>query len=181
MKRLPIIVDSDPGIDDALALLLLSKHQKNFNIKLLSATAGNNPIDTTANNLKFFAQKYFKNVPVAIGSKLPLIRQNIDYCEDVHGKSGLGTINVGKINYPVLEEESYIEMHKILKKSKEKITIIALGAMTNIAKLLINFPDIKSKIERIYAMIGSIEGKGNITQNAEFNAYFDAEAFGQKS
>lgn len=177
MNKLPIIVDADPGIDDALALMLLSKHQKNFDIKLFCATAGNNPIEVTSNNLKYFALNYFNKVPVSIGASSPLVRINVESCEEIQGKGGLGTISIPKINYPTLKNESAEEMYNLLKRAKKKISIIALGAMTNIAKLLINHPEIKDKIERIYTMIGSVKGKGNVTPYAEFNAYFDADAF----
>ena len=120
MEKLPIIVDTDPGIDDALALLLLYKHKEMFDIRLFCSTAGNNPINITTNNVKYFTKTYFNGCKVAIGSKDPLVRRNVISYEDVHGKSGLGSATIPNISYPTLKIPSYQAMAKVLKKSKEK-------------------------------------------------------------
>lgn len=176
MTKKTLIVDTDPGIDDALALLLLYKYKKNFNIKLFCSTAGNISIENTTNNLKYFVKTYFDGSEVAKGSKLPLIKSKVVSAEHVHGQSGLGNFKISNQEYPALPN-SVEAMYQTIKKSKNKVTLLCIGPLTNIAKLLIIYPEIKTKIENIYSMIGSVKGEGNITPYAEFNAYFDPEAF----
>ena len=177
MKKLPIIIDCDPGTDDAAALMLLHKHKNLFDVKLISSCSGNLGIDVTTNNACFFAKNFFNNVPVSKGYGKPLVLTFEAEASDVHGVGGLGNYNITKQDYPILPNASHIEMSKILKESKEQITIISIGPMTNIALLLSEFPEVKSKIKQIYCMIGSIEGKGNIKPYAEFNAFYDPHAF----
>ena len=87
-------------------------------------------------------------------------------------------ITSGRAYGMVMEGENSIEtMRNIILSSEEKITVLALGALTNIALLLNTYPEVKANINKIYSMIGSINGNGNITNYAEFNAYFDPEAF----
>lgn len=176
MTKKTLIVDTDPGIDDALALLLLYKFKNKFNIKLFCSTAGNIPIEITTNNLKFFVKNYFDGCIVAKGSESPLVKPKSVDAENVHGKNGLGNFKISKQNYPVSPNSVEI-MYETIKSNKNKVTLLCLGPLTNIAKLLIIHPDIKTKIEHIYTMIGSVKGKGNITPYAEFNSYFDPEAF----
>ena len=127
--------------------------------------------------LCFFAKNFFDNVPVSKGYGKPLELSFEAEASDVHGVGGLGHYNITKQDYPILPNQSHIEMYNILKNSDEPITIIAFGPMTNIALLLSQFPEIKSKIKQIYCMIGSIEGKGNIKPYAEFNSFYDPHAF----
>ncbi len=175
-EKLPIIIDCDPGVDDALALLILYKHIKDFDLKLLCASSGNTPIAITTRNCQFFAKNYFKGTKVAKGLDRPLVKATLDDAENVHGKTGLGNFDPGEIDYPV-EEDSAKAMYEVLQKSKEPITIITIGPMTNVARLLVTYPDIKYKIREMYSMIGSKNCIGNITEFAEFNAYYDPEAF----
>lgn len=176
MEKKILIVDTDPGIDDSVALLILSKYKHLFDIRLLCSTAGNTSIENTTNNLQYFATNYFDGVKVAKGSKTPLVPKEKSSAENVHGKTGLGNFKIEKqiANF----ENSDKAMFETIKNATSFVTIVTLGAMTNIAKLIINYPEIVGKIETIYAMIGSLSGEGNITKYAEFNAYFDPEALG---
>ena len=177
MKKLPLIIDCDPGVDDAIALLLLYKHKEKFDIKLISSCSGNLGVDTTTNNACFFAKNFFDNVPVSKGYGKPLKTKFEAEASDVHGSSGLGNFKITKQDYPILPEPSHVEMFKILSESKEPVTIMALGPMTNIALLVSEYPEIKSKIKQIYCMIGSTSGKGNIKPFAEFNSFYDPHSF----
>ena len=177
MNKLPLIIDCDPGIDDAVALLLLYKHKERFDIKLMSSCSGNLSINTTTNNLCFFAKHFFDNAPVASGYGKPLQLKFEAQASDVHGQGGLGNFSIDQQDYPILPDLAHIEMYKVLRDSDEPVTIMALGPMTNIALLLTDFPEIKSKIKQIHCMVGSVGGKGNIKPYAEFNAYYDPHAF----
>ena len=174
-NKLPLIIDCDPGIDDAIALLLLYKHKELFDIKLIASTAGNCSVDTTLNNVKFFAKKFFPGTKVAKGSPNPIVKTNPLGAEDVHGDSGLGKVKIDIQDYPA-SDNSIEEMKNILLESEEKITVLCLGALTNIARLIVAYPEVREKIAQIYSMIGSINGEGNIEPYAEFNAYYDPEA-----
>ena len=121
------------------------------------------------------AKNYFNGVRVSRGESIPLVREHPLDASDVHSSSGLGNFNAPNVDYPC-EENACLSIVDVLKSTRKKVTIVTLGAMTNIAKFIINYPDLKYKIDKIYAMIGSIKGKGNIEPFAEFNAYFDPEA-----
>ena len=175
MKKTPLIIDCDPGIDDAIALLLIYKYKDLFDIKLISSTAGNCSIDTTTNNVRYFADNFFNGTKVSQGSPIPLVKVNPLGAEDVHGESGLGSVKIKKQTYPIAEDSVEI-MRDIIFNSDEKVTILCLGALTNIARLIVAHPEVREKISQIYSMIGSINGEGNIEPYAEFNAYFDPEA-----
>ncbi|MBQ7351767.1 MAG: nucleoside hydrolase [Clostridia bacterium] len=176
MKKMPVILDCDPGIDDALAMLIMYQNKEIFDLKLISASAGNTPIDITTKNIQFFAEKFFNGVKVAKGIGKPLKVVHPETAEDVHGVGGLGNYQIPEQNYPY-EEDSVEVMYKTICDSKEKMNLIVIGPQTNIAKLIQTHPDVVSKIERIYAMIGSINGIGNVRPYAEFNAFFDPDAF----
>jgi len=177
MKKIPIIIDTDPGVDDALALMLLSLKKEKYDIKLLSSCAGNINIDTTTKNLKLFAKSFFDTTPLSKGYGKPISRTFEASADEVHGDLGLGDINIVEQEYDVCKNMSHIEMYNILQSSTEQITFICLGPLTNIALLITEYPQIINKIKQIYCMIGSIYGVGNIKPYAEFNAYYDPEAF----
>ena len=176
MKKIPIIIDTDPGIDDALALMMVYKYSHLFDLKLITVSSGNTPIDVTTRNAQFFADKYFNGVRLSQGQGKPLLKSNKDNAEDVHGVNGLGNFVISDQNYPY-ENNAVESLKDVLQSSKEKVVIIAVAPLTNIAGLLLKYPEVKDKIESIYAMIGSINGLGNIKPYAEFNAYYDPEAF----
>lgn len=174
-KKIPLIIDCDPGCDDSLALIMLYNNIEKFDIKLIASTAGNTPIEITTRNLQFFANNYFKGVKLAKGLPGPLVKSFVRNAEDIHGETGMGGFDPGKQDYPY-EEDSCQAMYEVLKNATEPVVILALGPITNVARLIVAHPDVKSKIDSIYAMIGSVTGHGNITPCAEFNAYFDPEA-----
>ncbi|MBQ2864120.1 MAG: nucleoside hydrolase [Clostridia bacterium] len=172
----PLIIDCDPGIDDAMALLLLSDNLAKYDVKLICSCAGNTPIDITTQNMQFFATNFFPGVRIAKGSRTALVKVNPRNADDVHGKSGMGAYEVGPQDYPV-EPDAIVAMADVLKNSEKPVTLVTLGPLTNVAKLVILYPDLKDKIKEVYTMIGSMNGKGNITSYAEFNSYYDPEAF----
>lgn len=172
----PLIVDCDPGIDDAMALILLSDNLDKYDVKLICSCAGNTPINYTTKNIQFFAENFFKGVRIAKGSRKALVKENARNADDVHGATGMGAYIVGEQNYPV-EPDAVKSIAEVLSESEKPVTIVTLGPLTNIAKLIILYPELKEKIKQIHTMIGSLDGSGNITSYAEFNSYFDPEAF----
>lgn len=173
MNKLPIIIDCDPGHDDAV-MLLLAIGSGVFDIKAITTSAGNQTQAKTLTNALKLISLVNVNIPVYKGSEKPLFRELIiaDY---VHGEMGMdGPILPDPVREP--EALSATEaMAKILTDSPEKITLVPTGPLTNIALFLLTYPHLKPKIERISLMGGGIF-RGNMTPTAEFNIYVDPEA-----
>ncbi len=173
-KPIPIIIDADPGVDDALALKMAFGCPK-LDIRLLCSVAGNVSIRFTTANALFLTKKYGGDIPVARGSASPLSRQAVD-ASSVHGERGIGNYVIPEHDYKLDSEDGIEAMYVSLKAAGEPVTLVTLGPLTNIAALLAAHPDALGMIGRIYAMIASMDGTGNITPYAEFNAYCDPEA-----
>lgn len=171
--RKPVIIDCDPGHDDAIALLLAFASDK-IDVKAVTIVAGNQTLEKTLNNALKVLSFANIDVPVAKGFEKPLMRDLI-IAPEVHGESGL---DGPELPEPTLKpsDSSAIELiAKVLRESDEKVTIIPTGALTNIARFLLCYPELKDKIERISLMGGACFG-GNWTPAAEFNILVDPEA-----
>ncbi|HWD81937.1 MAG TPA: nucleoside hydrolase [Kribbella sp.] len=169
----PLILDCDPGHDDALAILLAAADPA---VELLAVTtvAGNQTVDKcTLNARRVLALAGVSSVPVARGADRPLVRQ-LRIADDVHGGTGLdGPTFTGEPSVP----ESASTAHELLTGvlRERPATIVATGALTNIARLLTESPDSAANITEIVWMGGSTD-RGNIAPLAEANAYVDPEA-----
>ncbi len=171
--RKPVIIDCDPGHDDAIALLLAFASDK-IDVKAVTIVAGNQTLEKTLNNALKVLSFANIDVPVAKGFEKPLMRDLI-IAPEVHGESGL---DGPELPEPTLKPSdlSAIELiAKVLRESDEKVTLIPTGALTNIARFLLCYPELKDKIERISLMGGACFG-GNWTPAAEFNILVDPEA-----
>ncbi len=173
MNKLPVLIDCDPGHDDAV-MLMLAIGSGRFDIKAITTSAGNQTQAKTLINALKIITLLDANIPVFKGSEKPLFRELIiaDY---VHGEMGMdGPILPDPVRKP--EALSATEaMAKILTDSPEKITLVPTGPLTNIALFLLTYPHLKPKIGRISLMGGGIF-RGNMTPTAEFNIYVDPEA-----
>ncbi|MEV6306751.1 nucleoside hydrolase [Actinoplanes sp. NPDC051861] len=170
----PVIVDCDPGHDDALALLLAAGDDR---VRLLGVTtvAGNQTLEkTTRNALKVLGLAGVAGVPVAAGRDRPLSGE-LNVAEDIHGSSGLdGPV----LDLPVAEvaDVDGVElMRRLIVGSDEPVTLIATGPLTNVAALLTEHPEAGARVRRIVFMGGST-GRGNTTPYGEFNIVTDPEA-----
>ena len=173
MKQ-PIIIDTDPGIDDAAAISFALNHPE-FDLKMISTVNGNVGIEkTTANALKL--KRFFNSdIPVHRGASQPLLSDIVD-ASDVHGESGMEGYTFPEINESDLDSTHAVEaMRDVLLKSETPITLIPIGPLTNIALLLMTYPEVKAYIKEIVLMGGSAS-RGNVTPLAEFNIYCDPEA-----
>ncbi|NLM12022.1 MAG: nucleoside hydrolase [Clostridiaceae bacterium] len=175
MKK--VIIDCDPGHDDAIALLLASRAD---NIKILGVTtvAGNSEVyNTTRNARKVLDYADVFDVPVYRGCEKPLMRNLYRLTGAIiHGEDGLGGPSIPDPVTPIEKEHAVDYIIRTLKESDEKITLIPTGPLTNIAMALTKAPEIKAKIDKIIIMGGAIMDAGNITSAAEFNMYVDPEA-----
>lgn len=171
---IPIIIDCDPGHDDAIAILLALASPE---VELLGVTtvAGNSTLDkTTVNALKVLELSDRRDIPVAAGASRPLVRDLVT-AEHVHGKSGLDGPDLA---HPVLEPMSVHAVDFLADRILEApapVTVVPIGPLTNIALLLSRYPEVVENVSRIITMGGAI-GTGNITPSAEFNIYVDPEA-----
>jgi purine nucleosidase len=174
MTMIPVIVDCDPGHDDALALLLAAGDPR---LRLLGVTtvAGNQTLDkTTRNALRILALAGVTDVPVAAGCDRPLVGELV-VAEDIHGSSGLDGPD---LDVPVAEVAAVhaVElMRRLITGSAEPVTLIATGPLTNVALLLRRHPETLPYVRRIVFMGGSTE-RGNTTPYGEFNIVTDPEA-----
>jgi purine nucleosidase/pyrimidine-specific ribonucleoside hydrolase len=183
---IPVIIDTDPGIDDALALLVALQSPE-LDIKAITTVSGNVPIDTATRNV-FRVLGLLPSIaspPVAQGSSKPL-RKSPFFAHHVHGEDGLGNLDRlhdsdGRPRYPepkveISNRTVVDEIFYQLSATSEPITIIALGPLTNIAAAIKKGPQLMKAVKRIVLMGGAIQVPGNITPVAEFNIYVDPHA-----
>ncbi|MDN6018212.1 MAG: pyrimidine-specific ribonucleoside hydrolase RihA [Enterobacterales bacterium] len=171
---LPIILDCDPGHDDAIALILALASPE-LELKAVTTSAGNQtPEKTLRNALRILTLLQRNDIPVAGGAVKPLMRELI-IADNVHGESGLDGPELPEPNFAPQQCNAVELIAKTLRESKEPMTIVATGPLTNIALLLTSHAELKPKIARIVIM-GGAAGLGNWTPAAEFNIYVDPEA-----
>jgi len=172
MEKQKIIIDCDPGHDDAVNLILAAK---NPSLEILGITveAGNQTIEKTALNTLNLAQYLDIVAPISKGFGKPLKRTPMT-CAAIHGESGLDGVSFPKLNIKLDQRDAVTLLHDLLTNNNDVI-IVPTGPLTNIALLLIKYPKLKSKIKSIVLMGGSI-GHGNVTPAAEFNIVCDPEA-----
>lgn len=168
-----IIMDTDPGIDDAAALTM-ALNDPEIDLKLVTAVAGNVTVDkTTANALKI-VHFFDKDVPVAAGAKQPLIKPFEDAAR-IHGESGMPGYDFGDDYGQPIEKSAVEALRDEILAADEPITLIPTGSYTNIALLFSQYPEVKKNIKEIIAMGGTLS-EGNMTSAAEFNCFTDPHA-----
>jgi len=173
-KKRKIIIDTDPGIDDAVAIAA-ALFDERLDIKLFTTVAGNVSVDKVTKNLLKLLAFWKKDIPVAIGSDRPLLREAIN-ASDIHGSTGMDGYEFPESKYELLtKNHAVIDMYKVLMESKEKTTIVGIGPLTNIALLLRMYPECVEKVEELIIMGGSL-ARGNYGVLSEFNIAADPEA-----
>ncbi|MDF2415291.1 pyrimidine-specific ribonucleoside hydrolase RihA [Aeromonas sp. 1HA1] len=171
---LPVILDCDPGHDDAIALILALASPE-LNVLAVTTSAGNQTPDKTLNNaLRILTLLGRDDIPVAAGAPKPLARALI-IADNVHGESGLDGPTLPDPAFAPQAMTGLELMAKCLRKSPAPVTLVPTGPLTNIALLLAAHPELKPNIARIVLM-GGAAGAGNWTPAAEFNIYVDPQA-----
>lgn len=174
MEREKVIIDCDPGIDDALALMLALSSPE-LDILGITTVCGNVPPEKGAGNalrvLKFMKRL---DVPVYTGAEKPLTRKYVS-AEDTHGKDGLGESNIPPVNdvSPHMGAVDFIT--RTLSKT-EKVSVIAIGPLTNIALALKKTPEVFKNVDKFISMGGCFKSFGNCSPVAEYNYWCDPEA-----
>lgn len=168
-----IILDCDPGHDDAVALMLAGNHPE---IDLLGITvvSGNQILEKTGRNALNLCQYLNIDKPVCLGASKPIIKE-VEVCPQIHGETGLDGFEFPLLNrkYDLRKATDFIT--ETLLNSEDKITIVTTGPMTNLALAMRIEPKIINKIDEVVLMGGSYTN-GNVTPAAEFNIYSDPEA-----
>ncbi len=174
MHTIPVILDVDTGVDDALAILFAVKHP-GIDVRAITCVAGNASLEqVVVNTLKILDAAEAPLIPVAAGAVRPLI-EPARSASHVHGADGLGGLQLPATTR-VAETVSAVElMRRTIMGSEQPITIVALAPQTNLALLLRTHPEVTTKLERIVFMGGSAS-VGNATAVAEFNVWHDPEA-----
>ncbi|MHA5094929.1 ribonucleoside hydrolase RihC [Oenococcus oeni] len=168
-----VIIDMDPGIDDAVALSVLLNN-KNCQVELITTVAGNVTVDKTTKNALKIANFFNSEVPLAAGASQPLVKAFEDAAR-IHGESGMEGYDFPEGNSHLLKQPAVEAWHDVLNKTEKKITLILTGSYTNFALWYREYPEDVLKIERVIVMGGSLSG-GNMTSAAEFNVFTDPEA-----
>lgn len=170
-----IMLDMDPGIDDAAAIAIALTDPQ-FDVQLLSTVAGNVGVEKTALNalklVEFFGVQ--EQVPVAAGARMPLLKPYED-ASYVHGESGMPGWHFPAVTTKPVAQHAVEAMRETLMKSADQLTLVITGAFTNVALLFRMYPGVKAKIDRLVVMGGSLTG-GNMSSVAEFNIYTDPHA-----
>ena len=176
-ERRKIIIDTDPGQDDAAAIMLAFASPEEIDILGLCAVAGNVPLKLTSRNIRIISELCGRtDIPVYEGAEKPLVRKPIT-AEHVHGSTGL--------DGPVLDEPT-MEAQKqhavdfiietLMREPAGTVTLCTLGALTNVALALLKAPEIADRVKELVMMGGGFFEGGNITPAAEFNIYVDPQA-----
>jgi inosine-uridine nucleoside N-ribohydrolase len=170
----PVILDVDPGHDDAVALMMACG-SPDLDLLAVTTVAGNVPLEkTTRNALRVLSLVGHTHVPVAAGAAAPLCRP-LHTAEDIHGESGLEGTEIPEAGFASDKRGAVDLIADTLRASPQPVTLVPVGPLTNVARLLCEHPDLKGKIAYVSLMGGSI-GLGNTTPAAEFNIFVDPEA-----
>lgn len=173
----PLVIDTDPGIDDASAILLAAASPE-VDLRAVTTVFGNVELPkTTRNALAVLALAGRPDVPVAAGASRPLVHPQPHRAAEWHADDGLGgKADILPAPERSVEQRGAVELlADVLRSSTEPVTIAPIGPLTNIALLLATHPELAPKIGRLVIMGGGISG-GNVTPAAEFNVWSDPEA-----
>jgi inosine-uridine nucleoside N-ribohydrolase len=174
----PTVIDTDPGIDDALALLL-AWGSPELDVLALTVVAGNAPLaDTARNAARLIAVRRPARLPqLVLGASAPLRRALVTATPDEHGSDGLGDATVWPpVASPPASPSAAETLVALARAHGERLTLVALGPLTNLALALRLDADALRRIGRVVMMAGAVDVPGNITPDAEFNAYVDPDA-----
>lgn len=172
---IPLIIDCDPGQDDAVAILMALASPETFDLKGISTVGGNVPLElTTTNALKIVELAGRTKVPVHAGCAFPIMRPLVT-AEYVMGNDGLAGANLALPTTPPAAAHAVDFIVDTVRDSPTPVTIATLGPLTNLALALIKAPDIRGNIGELVVMGGSM-ARGNIVPQAEYNIYVDPHA-----
>ena len=169
-----IIIDTDTATDDAIAIIM-ALGCKDLDVVAITTVAGNVDIDLATTNALYTCELCGYKIPVYKGASGPLKRK-LETSKFFHGKDGLGDTGPYKPKGKIRKTYAVDKIISLLKEYPNELEIIAIGPLTNIAKVFKKDPEAFRLIKSLYVMGGIGEGKGNITEFAEFNFWVDPDA-----
>ncbi|RRR76804.1 nucleoside hydrolase [Streptomyces sp. RP5T] len=173
-QPIPVIIDCDTGVDDALALLFAVRHP-GIDLRAVTCVAGNTDVDgVVRNTLTVLEQAGAGDVPVARGAARPLI-EPVRTAQHVHGLDGMGDLGLPAPARVAVDVDAVTLLRREILASPTPVTLVPTAPLTNIALLLRTHPEVVRNIERIVFMGGAV-ATGNATPVAEFNVWHDPEA-----
>ncbi|MFD3925353.1 nucleoside hydrolase [Streptomyces sp. NPDC058614] len=173
-QPIPMIIDCDTGVDDALALLFAVRHP-GLDLRAVTCVAGNTDVDgVVRNTLTVLEQAGAPDIPVARGAERPLI-EPLRTARHVHGQDGMGDLGLPAPTRVPVDVDAVTLLRREILASPRPVTLIPTAPLTNIALLLRTHPEVVGNIERIVFMGGAV-ATGNATPVAEFNVWHDPEA-----
>ena len=171
-----LIIDCDPGIDDALALWLAASQTDRFRLRAVTTVAGNRPVDiTSANAIRLLDAAGRTEVPVYLGAAQPLDGSPAR-CNLVHGADGLGGVELALTRPPEPLPAWQFLVHALEQHPSGTLTLATLGPLTNLALVEQHSPGLLRRFRQVVVMGGAVTCPGNITPAAEFNFYADPDA-----
>jgi purine nucleosidase len=174
MKKPQLLIDTDPGVDDALAILMAHAHA---DIAGLSIAAGNVGLAHTVRNARTLVDLLGSEIPLFAGCATPLVRAPDEDAAFVHGHDGLGDVGFPAPKAPLAEESAALALLRLTRERPGELTLVALAPLTNLALALKLDPTLPERVARLVVMGGAVTGHGNTGKvPAEFNVGFDPEA-----
>jgi purine nucleosidase len=177
MSRQSIIIDCDPGQDDAVALFLAMASREKLEILGITAVAGNVPLELTQRNVRLMCDiAGCREVPVFAGCDRPMVRELLT-AEKVHGKTGIDGVDIAEPETPLQEEHAVDFIVETLRAADDgSVTLVPTGPLTNIGTVIDRAPDVLPKIRQLVIMGGAMREGGNYSPSAEFNILVDPHA-----
>ena len=177
MSRQSIIIDCDPGQDDAVALFLAMASPEELEILGITAVAGNVPLELTQRNVRLMCDiAGCREVPVFAGCDRPMVRELLT-AEKVHGKTGIDGVDIAEPETPLQEEHAVDFIVETLRAAEDaSVTLVPTGPLTNIGTVIDRAPDVLPKIRQLVIMGGAMREGGNYSPSAEFNILVDPHA-----
>jgi purine nucleosidase len=174
MTKPQLLIDTDPGVDDALAILMAHAHA---DVAGLSIAAGNVGLSHTVRNARTLVDLLGTSTPVFPGCPSPLVRAPEEDAAFVHGSDGFGDVGFSAPRAPVSDEQAALALLRLTRERPGQLTLVALGPLTNLALALRLDPSLPQRVARLVVMGGAVTGHGNTGKvPAEFNIGFDPEA-----
>jgi purine nucleosidase len=177
MSRQRIIIDCDPGQDDAVALFLAMASPDELEILGITAVAGNVPLELTQRNVRLMCDiAGHGDIPVFAGCDRPMVRDLLT-AEKVHGKTGIDGVEIVEPQTPLQEQHAVDYIVETLRAAEdESVTLVPTGPLTNIGTVIDRAPDVLAKIRQLVIMGGAMREGGNYSPSAEFNILVDPHA-----
>ncbi|NLT58196.1 MAG: nucleoside hydrolase [Clostridiales bacterium] len=173
-KRKKVILDTDPGVDDAIAMLMLMG-SPDIDLLAIAAVGGNVGLASTLHNALCLTELAGRtDIPVYAGAEQPLL-QRLETAEDIHGRRGLGPLELPAPTKRAEPGEVGELFYRLARQHPGEITLVAIGPLTNLGRAFLAHPDLPALLREVVIMGGAVVG-GNATLQAEFNIYVDPEA-----